>query len=274
MRDSEGKPMVSHEPIIPADDWWALQDVLDGRTKTVRRTGRNVPTLLSGYGLLFCDVCGSVMVTDIRNGTPLYRCNRAQSGAIPGHGGLAIRREETDDEVSRRVWTRLTALDPEDPEDLEWLAEAARRFAHQQDTSQRETERAAARAELEHVRAALRTLWLDRQANLYPGEFGAQMFAESLERLTAHERRVADRLTELDRETAKGIAIPTEWTEVDGDPLGEGSTWAGWDLKMKREFLALFVDSVRIAKSIGRGRNANTRERILIRWAEAPETTP
>jgi site-specific DNA recombinase len=271
MRDSSGQPITSHEPIISADEWWALQDVLNGRTVTVRRTGRNVPTLLAGYGLLFCDVCGSVMVTDQRNGSPLYRCNRAQSGTVPGHGGLAIRRDDTDDEVSRRVWARLTALDPEDADDLEFLAEASRRFAHQQDTSQTETERTAARAELEHVRAALVTLYQDRQNNLYPGTVGDQMFRESVERLTAHETRVSERLTKLDREAATGIAIPAEWTEVDGDQLGEGSLWAVWDLKRKREFLTLFIDSVRISKSVGRGRNANTRERITIKWAEAPE---
>ncbi|MFF6808612.1 recombinase family protein [Streptomyces sp. NPDC012403] len=272
MRDAEGKPLVSHELIIPAEQWWALQDVLDGRTQTVKRTGRSVPTLLTGYGMLFCDVCGSVMVTDRRNGTDLYRCNRAQSGTVPGHGGLAINRDVTDDEVSRRVWARLTTMDPEDPDDREWLAEAARRFAHQKDTSERETERAAARAELDHVRAALRTLYEDRQAGLYGGEVGTQMFSESVERLTAHEARVTERLATLDQEAATGVVIPAEWTVVDGDPLGEGSPWAAWDLKRQREFLALFVDSVRIAKSIGRGRQANTRERIIIRWAESPET--
>ncbi|MGW5969759.1 recombinase family protein [Streptomyces sp. NPDC055186] len=271
MRDSEGKPMASHEPIITAEEWWSLQDVLDGRTQTVRRTGRSVPTLLAGFGLLFCDVCGSVMVTDQRKGTALYRCNRAQSGTVPGHGGLAINRDTTDDEVSRRVWARLTTLDPEDEDDREWLAEAARRFARQKDTSQRDTERAAARAELEHVRAALRTLYEDRQAGLYGGEVGTQMFRESVERLTAHETRVTERLAVLDQEAVTGVMIPAEWTVAEGDPIGEGSPWAAWDLKQKREFLALFVDSVRITKSAGRGRNANTRERIIVRWAEAPE---
>lgn len=271
LRDAEGQPLVSHEPIIPADEWWALQDVLDGRTKTVRRTGRSVPSLLAGHGLLFCDVCGSVMVTDVRNGTPLYRCNRAAVGAVPGHGGLAIRREDTDDEVTRRVWARLTTMDPEEPEELEWLTEAARRFAHQQDTSQRDTERAAARAELGHVREALRTLYQDRQDGLYAGDVGTMMFRDSVERLTAHEQRTTGRLAELDSAALTSIAIPSEWTNVEGDPIGEGSPWASWDLKTKREFLALFVDSVRIAKSIGRGRHANTRDRVAIRWAELPE---
>ncbi|MGR3938221.1 recombinase family protein [Streptomyces sp. BRA346] len=271
LRDDEGRPIESHEPIIPADEWWRLQDVLSGRTQTVRRTGRSVPSLLAGYGLLFCDVCGSVMVTDKRNGKLLYRCNRAQSGSVPGHGGLAINMDDTDDVVARRVWTRLTAMDPDDPEDLEWLAEAARRFAKQQDSSETEAELAAARAELEHVREALRTLYTDRQAGLYVGEVGTQMFRESVERLTAHEARTSERIAELETTDSATIAIPGEWTVVGEDPIGEGSPWAAWDLKRKRDFLALFIDSVRITKSVGRGRSANTRERVHVLWAASPD---
>ncbi len=147
--------------------------------------------------MLFCGVCGSSIVTDKRNDKQLYRCNRAQSGAVQGHGGLAIDMDAADDVVARTVWSRLTALDPRDPEDLEWLAEAARRFAAQADTGERQAELAAARAEFEHVREALRTLYVDRQAGLYAGAVGDQMFRESVERLTAHEARTAGRVEAL-----------------------------------------------------------------------------
>ncbi|WP_199896601.1 recombinase family protein [Streptomyces niger] len=269
LRDDEGRPVEAHEAIIPADEWWKLQDVLDGRTKTVVRSGRRVPTLLAGHGLLFCDVCGSVMVSDRRSGKLYYKCNRA-SGVVAGHGGLVISMADADDAVARRVWARLTAMDPDGEDDREWLAEAARRFAHQRDTSQRETERAATRAELEHVREALRTLYQDRQQGLYAGEVGSAMFREFVERLTAHEQRVTERLAELDQAANVAIKIPAEWTAVDGDPIGEGTPWYGWSLEDRREFLAFFIDSVRIAKAAGRGRYANTRDRILIRWAEKP----
>ncbi|MEU9113026.1 recombinase family protein [Streptomyces sp. NPDC048483] len=270
LRDDEGRPVESHEAIIPADEWWKLQDVLDGRTKTVVRSGRRVPTLLAGHGLLFCDVCGSVMVTDKRSGKLYYKCNRA-GGVVPGHGGLVISMGGADDEVARRVWARLTAMDPSDEDDREWLAEAARRFAHQQDTSERETEHAAARSELDHVRESLRVLYQDRQEGLYAGPVGTNMFRESVERLTAHEQRTQERLNELEAAADVAAAIPGEWTTVDGGPIGEGSPWAAWDLQEKREFLALFIDSVRIAKSVGRGRNANTCDRVLVRWAELPQ---
>ncbi|MEU1269850.1 recombinase family protein [Streptomyces sp. NPDC005799] len=271
LRDDSGAPLAAHEPIIPPDDWWRLQDVLDGRApQVVRQGGRSVPSLLGGAGMLFCGVCGSSMVTDRREGKQLYRCNRAQSGAVPGHGGLAINMDAADDVAVRTVWSRLTALDPEDPEDLEWLAEAARRFAAQADTGERQAELAAARAELEHVREALRTLYVDRQAGLYAGAVGDQMFRESVERLTAHEARTAGRVEELGTAEAGTVAIPSEWTDPEGDPLGPESTWAGWALSERREFLALFVDRVTVARSVGRGRNANTAERVAVHWAEAP----
>ncbi|WP_329450239.1 recombinase family protein [Streptomyces sp. NBC_01724] len=271
LRDESGAPLVSHEPIIAADDWWRLQDVLDGRTPVVTKTARSVPSLLGGAGMLFCGVCGSVMVTDRRGGKiDLYRCNRAQSGAVPGHGGLAIDMGTTDDVVTRAVWSRLTAMDPEDPADVAWLDEAARRFAAQEDTSERLAELAAARAELEHVREALRTLYADRQAGLYSGDVGTAMFRESVERLTAHESRTAARVDELGTADAGTVAIPAEWVDPGEDPIGPGSPWANWALAERREFLAFFVDRVTVAKSIGRGRNANTEQRITVHWAEAP----
>ncbi len=271
LRDDTGAPVEAHQKIVEPDEWWRLQDVLNGRTPVVRQTRRSVPSLLAGAGSLFCDVCGSVMVTDRRNGKQLYRCNRASAGLVPGHGGLAIDMEIADDVVTRAVWSRLEAMDPADPADLEWLAEASRRFAAQADTSGRDAELAAARAELEHVRAALRTLYQDRQDGFYEGTTGRETFRESVERLTAHESRTAERVASLEVDETATISIPSEWTEPGEDPVGPGSLWASWDLQQQREFLALFIDEVRVTKSIGRGRNANTRERVLIRWAEKPE---
>ncbi len=270
LRDDDGQPLQAHDALIPAEEWWKLQDVLDGRTPTVVRSGRSVPTLLAGQGLLFCDVCGSVMVADRRAEKLYYKCNRA-TGAVAGHGGLVIGQEAADNVTAGLVWARLLAMDPDDPDDLEWSAEASRRFARQGDTSQRDAERAAVRAELEHVRESRRILHTDRLAGVYDDKTGTQMFQESMARLAAHEERTVRRLAELDSAENETIRIPNEWTEPEGDPIGEGSTWAGWDLKTKREFLALFIDSVRIAKSVGRGRNANTTDRVIVRWAESPE---
>jgi hypothetical protein len=177
-----------------------------------------------------------------------------------------------DDVVTRDVWSRLEAMDPSDPDDLEILSEAARRHAAQEDTSERQAELAAARAELEHVRGALRTVYQDRQDGLYGGDTGRKMFMESVTRLTAHEERTAARVADLDAAGPSTLSIPTEWTDGETDPIGPGSTWAGWDLQERRDFIALFVDQVRITKSIGRGRNANTEDRVVITWATAPDS--
>ncbi|WP_329563772.1 recombinase family protein [Kitasatospora sp. NBC_01266] len=275
LRGDDGAPVISHDGVIPAEEWWGLQEILNGRSKVVARSGRRVPTLLAGHGMLFCDVCGSVMVADKRNTSDgpqhYYKCNRL-GGVVPGHGGLLIRADVTDDHVAGHVWARLTNMDPEDPEDLEWLAEASLRFAHQQQGADEEAERIAAAAELEHVREALRTLYQDRQDGLYTGETGKRMFTDSVTRLTAHEERVSARLEYLQAARHRTIEIPHEWTEPGENPIGEGSTWAAWPLERKREFLALFVDSVRITKAVGRGRNANTQDRVIIKWAELPST--
>ncbi|MEW2051505.1 hypothetical protein [Streptomyces sp. NPDC005476] len=66
------------------------------------------------------------------------------------------------------------------------------------------------------------------------------------------------------------MAIPSEWTDPEGDPLGPESTWGNWGLSERREFLALFVDRVSVARGVGRGRNANTAERVAVHWVEAP----
>lgn len=271
LRDDTGAPLAAHQGIVDPEVWWRLQAVLDGRTPTQKRAARAVPTLLGGMGLLFCGVCGSVMVADKRNGKRLYRCNRASAGLVPGHGGLAINMAKTDDVVSRDVWSRLEALDPADPDDLEILSEAARRFAAQQDSGERDAELAAARAELEHVRAALRTLYEDRQDGLYEGPTGREAFREAVTRLTAHEERTAERVAALEAEGQDVVAIPSDWAVTDGDPLGPDSTWAGWTLDERRAFIALFVDRVDIMPSVGRGARANTEDRVKITWAKVPE---
>ncbi|WP_432758478.1 recombinase family protein [Streptomyces benahoarensis] len=43
LRDETGAPMEAHEGIVEPDEWWRLQDVLDGRTPVVRQTRRSVP---------------------------------------------------------------------------------------------------------------------------------------------------------------------------------------------------------------------------------------
>ena len=262
----DGAPLMAHKPIIPAETWWELQDILNGRSTVPRREKRSVPTLLAGLRILRCGVCGANMVGDTRNGKPYYRCHRPR-GAVAGHGGLAVSRDVVDDIVARRVWMRLAALDPADPADARLLTEAAKRFAAQRDTSEHKAELAAARAELEHVRAARRNLQADREAGLYDDETGQAMYRESALRLRDQEATVTARVADLEAADDDAVSIPAEWTEPGEDPIGPGSLWESWDLTEQRAFLALFVDAVDIAKAAGRGPRANTEGRVSIRWA-------
>jgi site-specific DNA recombinase len=267
----DGEPLKAHEGIIPTDDWWRLKDVLDGRTVLPRKgKGKTASaTLLAGYGLLHCGVCGANMAPDTRADKTYYRCVRPK-GAVEGHGGLAIRSDVTDDMVAGRVWSRLTALDIEDPEDQALLVAVSARFALQNESGERDAERAAAVAELEHVQAALRTLHLDRQNGLYGGSTGSAMYAESVTRLTALEARTEAHVAALVKPADDVISIPAEWVEPGTDPLGPDSLWAAWDLTERREFLRLFLADVRIDASNGRGRHAKTAERIQLDWIDQP----
>jgi hypothetical protein len=258
---ADGVPMSAHEGIVLPAEWWRLQDVLNGRAAVPKQRKGGTVTLLAGSGLLRCDVCGSAMLADMRGGTGYYRCMRPR-GSVAGHGGMAVNREIVDDTVARRVWARLGNLDMGDPTDRELLAEASTRFAAQQDSSELEAERAAANAELEHVRAALRTLYSDRQEGLYDGSTGRAMFAESVTRLTAHEERTAARVASL-----AAPEVPAEWLEYGEHPTGPGSMWARWTIAEQRQFLGIFLDAVRITPAKGRGHNAKTAERIELDWA-------
>ncbi|WP_167748570.1 hypothetical protein [Streptomyces sp. CB02400] len=172
-----------------------------------------------------------------------------------------------DDIVARRVWMRLSALDPADPADSRLLTEASKRFTAQRDTSERKAELVAARTELEHVRAARHNLQTDREAGLYDDETGQVMYRESALRLRDQEAVVTARVADLEAAAENTVDIPAEWTEPGEDPIGPGSLWESWDLAERRAFLALFVDAVDIAKAAGRGLRANTEERVGIRWA-------
>ncbi|MFD3805858.1 hypothetical protein ACFWSF_17100 [Streptomyces sp. NPDC058611] len=46
---------------------------------------------------------------------------------------LRIQMDHADGIVAQRVWARLGAMDPTDPDDVEWLSIAAERFAVQVD---------------------------------------------------------------------------------------------------------------------------------------------
>lgn len=272
LRGEDGTPVVAHEGIISPQAWYELQDVVDGR-KMTHSNKRGTDSLLGGWGILRCGVCGEGMFQSRTHG--VYQCY-VRAAAPKGHGGINIRMWAADDAVARQVWGKLLALscDPEElnAEEIELLREVARRFAHQRDTSGLQRERSAAESALAYTRESLRTVYKDRQAGAYRGTVGEEMFHDSRTRLEEQEARCEARLAQLDQETERTTTLPlNDWLgDSEGDPLGEGSPWDAWDTMARRAFLELFLDRVEITPAVGRGRNAKPERRVKITWAKKP----
>ncbi|WP_063775112.1 recombinase family protein [Streptacidiphilus anmyonensis] len=271
VRRKDGSPMHVHVGIMEPSQWYALQDVLKGRSReSIRpRNPENDRTLLGGWGVLRCGVCSANMVYE--QAQDRYTCPRPTSRQ--NSHGLAIKAEVADSAAARLVWTRLGALDFESPEDREWLAEAAMRFARQRDLSGLEEERSEAQAQLDHVLESMKELYADRADGLYRGAVGRQAFRDTLSKYQANESACRSRLEAIDAETSRTVEIPSEWLAVDGeaDPLGEGSVWAAWDMVKRREFLSFFVDRFEVIRAERRGRIADPAGRVMPDWAKRRE---
>ncbi|MBH1934882.1 recombinase family protein [Streptomyces sp. AV19] len=270
-RDASGEIVRSHEGIIPPGEWFQLQEVVNRKRPEVKQTKR--PSLLTGWGVLFCAVCGSTMQHSETKGIRYYRCKRP-AGTIDGHKSLSVNMQTVDNVVAGRVFARLSVMtddfEAQSAEDQELIVEASRRFAHQQDTSGVEAERAELTAALEYTRESLATLYKDRAEGAYRTTTGRRMFMESEERLAKEEERLEGALTLLAERATSTVVLPIgQWCgDNDGDPIGEGSPWTAWDLARRREFLALFIDRVELGKATAHGRASDTEKRVSITWAQ------
>lgn len=269
-RDISGEIIRSHGGILTPGEWFALQEVVSRKRPEVRQG--KTPSLLAGWGILACAVCGSSMQAARSRGIRYYRCRRP-SGAIDGHAATAVKMDVVNDVVARRVMARLSALtdDFENLSDADQAlaVEAARRFAHQQDTTGIDARRAELTAALEYTRDSLATLYRDRAEGAYGGTTGKRMFQDAAVRLSQEEERLERELATLAEHTAEGVTLPFgQWLGEDGgDPVGEGSLWSAWDLAERRALIALFVDRVTLDKASVRGRGSDTAQRVNIVWA-------
>lgn len=272
LRDDNGEPIRPHEGYISARRWYDLQAVLDGRKPAVRADRSGMLSLLGSWGVTVCGRCGTGLTTAWADET--YTCNmRRAVGRIPRHT-LRTTMEHTDAIVAERVWARLGALDPSDPEDIEWLAAAAERFAVQGVDSEAAEELAEQEAQLEHVQQSMKELYADRSDGLYEGPTGRRAFADTIKKYQAHEDRCTERLAELREAAVTTARLPVdEWfSSADGDPFADGGVWERWDVEERRAFLSLFVGRV-VVKEAGTKRGTTrerTEERVEIEWATVP----
>lgn len=267
--DESGAPLTPHRGITAGAKWLELQERRKKRTKSNRQPGGTAELqLLSGWRFTRCDICeGSIGQSKNNGGQDYYMCANPK-----GHGGLSIKRLDADDYVARRVWARLANADMDNVEDREWAAAAALRFAAQKDMAGVQEERRETAAHLEHVRQSITELQADRKAGLYRGRDELATWRATMKQYRAFEDQCVGRLAELDELTAATVQIPSEWTTPGEDPLGPDSTWGGWDVLERREFLDLFLSGV----AVGPGRDPETKklipveDRITLDWRPLP----
>ncbi|WP_399126849.1 recombinase family protein [Streptomyces sp. ITFR-6] len=269
LRDAEGQPVAPHKGFMSPRRWYAMQQFLDGRKNERRKDRTGNLTLLGSWGVLRCGRCASGMT--VARATDSYVCNLRRAVGDEQKHVLRIQMPAADDVVASRVWSRLGALDPSDPNDSEWLAVAAERFAVQGADPEAAEELAEQEAQLEHVQVSIRELSEDRDA--YVGPTARKAFRETMAKYAAHEQRCADRIDELRSAASSSVRMPVdEWFGSDGDPFSSEGVWARWDVPERRAFLSLFVDRVTVAPAQTSQGPAKERaeDRIEIFWASAP----
>lgn len=268
------EPVISHEAILEPADWHAIQVWLAtrGRGKGLNRGS----TLLSGLALLFCE-CGFTMASNgMQGATASYRCSRPRGAVIEGHtGGNNIKREHIEDHVARAVLAKVSSADEDDPETLELIEEATRRFAATIASPELVTERAEILMRKKDRETALNELYDDLDNDVYSGPIGRERFKEKKADLEKEIGALESRITELSQVEMPELPIE-QWIggdDPDGDPIGPGSWWHSAPHEEKRSFLRLFVDRIEVAKAESRGnrwKDYDAGERVTIEWAKSP----
>jgi DNA invertase Pin-like site-specific DNA recombinase len=271
LRDENGEPVRPHTGFVEPRRWYALQALLDGRKPATHRDRTGERTLLGSWGVLCCSRCKSGMTVARTSGT--YVCNLNRSvGKEPRHV-LRMMMSHADRIIAERVWARLGAMDPSTPEDAEWLAAAAARYAVQGSDPEAAEELAEQEAQLEHVQQSIKELTEDRDA--YVGPTARKAFRDTLAKYAAHEERCSARIAELTASATTSARLPVdEWYDAgDGDPFAKEGVWSRWGVDEKRSFIALFVDRVLVSSAAGKsGPPAELADqRIEIEWAALPD---
>lgn len=274
-RDEAGNVLAPHVGIITAAEWFLLQEALSPKGKVSREARKGHQWLLTGWDFFKC-FCGvSATCSGESNRARSYRCSRNNEyRKLHNHAGTSVMSDVTDDYVAERVFARMLALDVEDDNDAELLAEVARRFAAATDTTGAARDLAAVKAQLDHTTASIAELYEDKDVHkLYQGREGKAAFARALAALRRTEDECRTLRDELEAAQAQAIVLPVdEWYgDTLGDPIGKGSPWSTWGIIRKREFLALWLDSVTMIAPPSPGARVPIAERLTFQWARPAE---
>lgn len=254
IRDEDGRPEMSCEPIIPPAQWFIIRDWLLGRGQ-----GEGVAhgtSLLSGLRsaprtpVLTCE-CGRPGKAQNSGDKPVYLCTRGTTAATNGdHSGLnRVMQSHLDDYVARRIFGLIqSATDgTADDDTADIVAEATRVFSRSVELPETAAERTEVVTERADANNALSDLYDDLDAGLYEGRMGRDRFKVKKSRIEARLSAAETRLEELSDPEA--VELPfSEWLEgsEDGDPLGKGSWWARVDMADRRKFVELFVRRITV----------------------------
>lgn len=266
--DPEGNPLQPWEPIIDPGDWHRLQDVLEARP--VVRGSTKEASLLGGTTLLVCSLCGGGMGADRRSGTTggNYRCMKhRRSGTC---SGTTVGMVPAEDYIARAVFSRLSALDPGNADDVNLLLTATERFAARTEDGEVAAERNALRNAIDTARASLERLDDDRAAGLFDGPTGSERYVRQVKRLSQMLDNAQKTLDALPASTQDLVPWLDSLAFGDNGPLGEGSPWEAWSVSERREFLKLALDRVEVLPSKGRGTGRPSfkgNERLRLVWA-------
>ncbi|GAA2085124.1 hypothetical protein GCM10009801_46670 [Streptomyces albiaxialis] len=271
-RDPETmEPIEKYKAAIPPAEWYELQEWLDGRGQ-----GKGLSrgqALLSAMDKLHCD-CGAVM-TSSRTENPhkaSYRCRRRK--ILPGQheGECTISQKGLDEFVARRIFAVIATAE-DDPDTADILAEAARRYAVQNERPELLGERRSLLAERADAKQTLEFLYDREEAGDYDDPVGRRRFLKRKARLVESMESLEGRIAALEESATPRLPIHL-WLAPDApevDPIGEGSWWESASVAERRELVDIFIDDVVVRKSPEKGRGSPAETRATIEFARPGE---
>lgn len=270
-RGADGQPMHVHDQLITPAEWYILQEKLGASGRKFREAPTGTTHLLSGWNFLVCECeANHTHSGDTVGKKPAYRCSRSAEARrlMGGHKANSVLQGDSDDFVARRVFDRMLNLNPENPDDGALIAETAKRFTRQVDTSGAAQELREWKAQLTHTEESLSQIYSDQRAGLYAGKIGRTAFAEAVSAMQKTEAACRAKIRELEGKQMEAIALPIdEWFQPGTDPIGKGSVWASWGITEKREFLSLWLDRVVVHQGPADGSRVPVSERLELVWA-------
>jgi hypothetical protein len=262
MIGEDGVPVRAHEGPMDPGTWWKVQEVLDTPSTAPRGGGRGAPLTLLSH-LTRCGRCGGQMAGQ-RKAPAIYRCSRASRGE--GCPGVQVSMAPLEDYVVRAVVTRLGTLDLEDTADMEVLVDLGRRWtATRRPVSEVEVRELT--ATIHELEAALERLDDDRASGAFPGDDGRRRYLRQVGQLTERmdtARMALDELRPPEPDLGVLLDIRQAADDLEGDPIGPGSAWAGLPVEVQRGILSVFVDSITVRPTTKGTRWAP--ERVEVAW--------